>query len=68
MYDSNACAALEHFIDVDGFTSRKPSEFRDYEVYHEVVEAFREAYGLEGFTLKEIDCYLWQAGRRLRSA
>ena len=44
----------------DNFSKK---DLKKYEKYKEVLERFREYYGLASFDLKEIDRYLWQAGK-----
>ena len=41
---------------------------RNYRRFYEVLEKFKEFYMLEEFTWKEIDRYLWLAGRDLKFA
>jgi hypothetical protein len=37
--------------------------WREYPQYVEIVKKFMETYGLGNFTFKQIDRYIWQAGR-----
>jgi len=55
---------LLHFKEKDEFFYFKKSDLKHYPTYHEILIQFRNFYGLEEFTLKEIDKYLWQAGKK----
>ncbi len=41
----------------------KAQEMRDYEVFVKAIKDFKERYGLQHYTLKQIDHYLWQLGK-----
>ncbi len=64
IYDSYVDEVLRYFRDVDGFTTFHTSELKDYSRFKEILLKFRSFYGLEQFTLKEIDKYIWQLGKR----
>jgi hypothetical protein len=55
---------LMHLLQVDKFYKFKKEDLKHYPTYHAVLVEFRRFYGLGGFTLKEIDMYLWQAGKK----
>ena len=68
MYDGYVDAALWAFKKRDGFAEFKRKEmWESYPRYVEVIEAFRDYYGLEQFSLREIDRFLWFAGRDLEA-
>jgi len=54
------------------FTRFKRGELQDYPRYKEIIEAFRNHYGLTQFSFKELDKFLWLYGKdyadRLASA
>ena len=54
---------LKYFRDRDGFTKFKEADLKTYQSYSDVILAFRKFYGLDSFTVKEIDKYLWQLGK-----
>ena len=64
IYDSYVDEVLRYFRDVDGFTTFRTSELKDYSRFKEILLKFRSFYGLEQFTLKEIDKYIWQLGKK----
>jgi hypothetical protein len=64
MYDRYVETMLWHFKQVDNFHEFKKVDLKkDYKKYHTVLGKFIKFYGLQDFTLKEIDIYLWQAGK-----
>ncbi len=63
IYDSYVDKMLRHFSREDGFAKFKVEELRQYERFVEVIYAFRKHYGLKQFSLKQIDMYLWLAGK-----
>ena len=63
IYDSYVDALLRHFRDADGFAQFRTDELRDYPAFQAVLLQFRAFYGLERYSLKEIDQYLWQLGK-----
>lgn len=63
IYDSFVAKVLLHFRDADSFAEFMESQLRDFPRFKRVIEAFQAFYGLEAFTAKEIDMYLWQFGK-----
>ena len=52
-----------HFKRVDDFFKFKKDDLRHYSTYNSLLTQFSKHYRLDSFTLKEIDKYLWQAGK-----
>lgn len=63
MYDGYVAEMLMHFNQVDKFYNFEEDDLKNYPIYHAVIMAFRRFYGLQAFNLKQIDIYLWQAGK-----
>ncbi len=63
IYDSYVEKMLMHFKREDGFHQFKKNELKHYPAYHAVLIQFRRFYGLDEYDLKQIDKYLWQAGK-----
>ena len=63
IYDSYVDEVLRYFRNTDCFTSFRTEELKDYKRFKEILMAFQTYYGLEQFSLKEIDKYLWQFGK-----
>ncbi len=67
IYDGYVEEALWAYRKKDGFVRFKRKElWESYPRYVAVVKGFREHYGLGGFSLREIDRFLWLTGMRLR--
>jgi hypothetical protein len=63
IYDSYVEKILYHFCRKDGFYCCTHNELRDYPVFKQALLAFRDAYDLQMFTVRQIDQYLWQLGK-----
>lgn len=63
MYDSYLAKILTHFKKKDKFYVFSESDLKNYLLYHEILVQFKKFYGLERFNMKELDKYLWQAGK-----
>jgi hypothetical protein len=63
IYDSYVEKMLLYFRKNDKFSDFSKSDLRAYPLYRNILMDFREYYGLESFNLKQIDQYLWQAGK-----
>lgn len=63
IYDSYVDEVLRYFRAVDGFARFQNVELKVYSRFKELLLAFRAFYGLEQFSLKEVDKYIWQLGK-----
>lgn len=63
IYDSFVDTMLCYFQRQDKFYSFKPKQLLKYSVFHEVMVAFREYYGLTKYSFKLIDKFLWLLGK-----
>lgn len=61
IYDNYVAKILRHFRDVNKFIKRK--DLKTYKNFVETLDCFTKYYGLEGFSRKEIDRYLWLLGK-----
>lgn len=61
IYDSYVEKMLMHFKN-SNFDFRK-EDLKKYPIFKDILNEFRKCYNLEKFSLKEIDKYLWQAGK-----
>lgn len=64
IYDELVGLTLLNLNAVDGFGDFTKRDLKDYPQYVRVIHAFRSFYGLEQFSLRWIDRYLWLTGRR----
>lgn len=63
IYDSYVHKLLMYFRNRDKFYKFKAQDLKDYASYTDIILNFRSYYGLDSFTIKEIDKYLWQLGK-----
>ena len=63
IYDSYVGKILRHYRNEDKFYDFKTVELKEFPVFKDILIAFRSFYGLEDYTLKDIDRYLWQLGK-----
>ncbi len=63
IFDSYVEKLLMYFKKKDNFAKFNRMDLRNYVIYKEILLAFREYYNLNEFNVKEIDKYLWQAGK-----
>ena len=63
IYDSYVDEVLRYFRARDGFARFQNAELKIYSRFKELLLAFRAFYGLEQFSLKEVDKYIWQLGK-----
>lgn len=70
IYDSYAEECLWAYrrrpANQEGFAKFRRQDCWYYDKYKEVVSAFRTHYGLDHFTFREIDKFLWQTGERIK--
>ena len=63
IFDSYVQKMLWHFRRVDRFARFQKPELRDYPRFVELIRCFQTHYSLGQFSLREIDIYLWLAGK-----
>ncbi len=63
IYDSYVDAILWHYQNVEHFYVFKHSELKDYPKFKRIIRAFQSHFGLEQYTVKQLDQYLWQFGK-----
>lgn len=64
IYDSYVEKILIYFKKKHKFADFSRKDLRLYVQFRKILLEFREYYGLEQFNLKQIDQYLWQAGKK----
>jgi hypothetical protein len=55
---------LRYFRKVEGFYNFDNSDLKDYPKFKNILLKFKMFYKLEAYSLKDIDKYLWQAGKK----
>lgn len=63
IYDSLASNVLCHFASKDKFSDFQAKDLKNYPRYVAVIKEFQKYYGLEQFSLRWIDRYLWFTGK-----
>ena len=63
IYDSFVDKLLMYFKRKDKFSVFINSDLKNYSQYKKILIDFQNFYSLKNFNLKEIDKYLWQAGK-----
>ena len=64
IYDSYVDQMLRHFRNVDRFVDFDNEDLKDYKKFKNILLDFRKFYKLDKYSLKELDKYLWQAGKK----
>jgi hypothetical protein len=64
IYDSFVDKLLVYFRDKDNFFNFENDDLKNYIKFKEVLIGFQKFYGLEKYSIKEIDKYLWQFGKK----
>ena len=63
IFDSYVAKMLIYLNKQDKFFKFSYEDCRDYKKFYSILNVFREIYQLNNFTLRQIDIYLWQAGK-----
>ena len=63
IFDSFIEKMMLHYKAIDGFNSFAKGDLKDYGRFIEIIKSFQSFYKLEKFSLKEIDIFLWLAGK-----
>ena len=63
IYDSYVVKMLMHFKKKDKFCRFKKDDLKTYKEFLRVIIAFQTFYGLNDFSLRQIDIYLWMVGK-----
>jgi len=54
---------LRHYRRTDKFEKFRNAELKDYPRIIEIIEALRDFYEVTDFSLRELDIFLWLAGK-----
>ena len=63
IYDSYVDKILQYYRNQEGFSVFKNSDLKNYPHFKRILSDFRHYFGLEKYTTKELDQYLWQFGK-----
>ena len=63
IYDSFVEKVLLHFKKADGFVEFSKDDLKTYKKFKEILFLFKKHYGIDEYSLKDIDRYLWLLGK-----
>lgn len=63
IFDSFVEKMLLHFKAADNFNGFDKGDLKNYKRFIEIIKSFQSFYKLEKYTLREIDVFLWLAGK-----
>lgn len=63
IYDSFVDKVLCYFRDIDEFTKFKNKDLKNYVRFKSILCDFQNFYGLQRYSFKELDKFLWQFGK-----
>ena len=63
IYDSYVDKMLRYYRKVDKFSKFSNSDLKSYPKFIGVLEALREFYNVSTYTLRQLDVFLWLAGK-----
>jgi len=63
IYDSFVDKMLKHYRKTDKFEEFRNEEMKSYPRFIEIIESLRNFYGVTEFSLRELDIFLWLAGK-----
>ena len=64
IYDSYVDQMLRYFRNTDKFYKFRNDDLKNYVKFKDILLRFKDFYKLENYSLKDIDKYLWQAGKQ----
>jgi len=63
IYDSYVDKMLRHYRKVDNFNKFNNKDLKLYSKFIYVIESLREFYGVNSYSLRQLDIFLWLAGK-----
>ena len=63
IFDSFVEKMLLHYKSADNFNGFDKADLKEYGRFIEIIKRFQTFYGLEKYSLREIDIFLWLAGK-----
>lgn len=63
IFDSFVETMLLHYKSSDGFDHFGRQDLRNYQRFVSIIKAFQAFYGLERYSLRDIDIFLWLTGK-----
>lgn len=63
IFDSFVEIMILHYKKKDGFNAFDKSDLKNYGRFINIISSFKDSYGLKQFSLRDIDIFLWMAGK-----
>ena len=63
IYDSYVGKVLVYYRDKLHFSNFRDCDLKDYSIFKRVIGDFRHCFGLEKYSVKQLDQFLWQFGK-----
>ena len=63
IYDSYVDKVLRYFRNQDGFSDFANEDLKDYIKFKRILTDFKKFYGLDQYSMKQLDRYIWQLGK-----
>ncbi|MBC8472931.1 MAG: hypothetical protein H8D56_26010 [Planctomycetes bacterium] len=63
IYDSFVEKMLMYYKKVNKFHKFKKKDLKSYDIFIEIISTFQRSYSLNNFSLRQIDIFLWLAGK-----
>jgi len=63
IYDSYVDKMLRHYRKVDKFNKFNNEDLKSYPIFIKIIEALREFYNVNSYSLRQLDIFLWLAGK-----
>ena len=64
IYDSYVEKMLKHYRKIDKFYIFKNNELKSYPDFINIIKSLKDFYQLDSYTLRELDIFLWLAGKQ----
>ncbi len=63
IYDSYVDKMLRHYRKVDKFSNFRNDDLKSYPTFITIIESLRKFYRVNSFSLRQLDIFLWLAGK-----
>lgn len=63
IYDSYVDKMLRHYRKVDKFNNFNNDDLKSYPMFIKIIESLREFYNVNSYSLRQLDIFLWLAGK-----
>jgi hypothetical protein len=64
IYDSYVDKMIRYYRKIDQFSKFKNDDLKSYPKFIEIIERLRDYYGVNAYSLRELDVFLWLVGKQ----